>query len=239
MADIRLFRSHPHDCGYFSERQAQDLVVDPEWLPDTENYSLLSQHGFRRSGSYIYQPKCNDCNACIASRIPVKRFQPNRSQKRCLKTNIDCHVNVAPAKFKTEHLELYNHYQSTRHSGGSMENASEKSYQDFLFNAWADTQLLEIYNGDKLLAVAVTDVLVDGLSAIYTFFDPEQSARSLGKLAVLQQIAMTQALNKDFLYLGYWIAESNKMRYKTDYRPIQLLQGSQWCEYQRNDLLPD
>jgi arginyl-tRNA--protein-N-Asp/Glu arginylyltransferase len=225
---LGFFTTPPHDCGYLPGRRAVTLFVDPRMRPDTPTYSLLSQHGFRRSGGHIYRPKCPSCNACVPIRVPVAEFKPRRAHRRNLRLNADLSVHARDPVFDPLHFNLYYRYITARHTGGGMENPDPDSYMDFLTANWATTTFYEIRCENELYAVAVADHLDDGLSAVYTFFDPTMRQRGLGRYAILQEIAIAQALGLKWLYLGYWIDECRKMSYKTEFSPYQCYVNGAW-----------
>lgn len=229
-ANFQLYLTNPHACSYLPEQGARTLFVDPNVPIDREHATWLQQVGFRRSGRYFYRPACRDCKRCVPVRLPVADFQPNRSQRRNLKRNRDLKPILREPVFDQEHYELYRRYLLTRHGDGDMaEDLSEDSYRNFLLAPWAgQSQLLEVRDHGTLVGVAVSDRLGDGLSAVYTFFDPEQARRAPGTFAVLLQIEQARRLGLSYLYLGYWIAASRKMAYKTDFRPIETWDGQRW-----------
>lgn len=227
---LLLFASPPHPCGYLKSQTATTVFADPRAATSTAMYTVLSQHGFRRSGDHLYRPQCAECAACVPVRIPVNRFRPRRGQLRVLKRNRDLEAVVHDGQFEGDHFELYSRYMRARHRGGSMDNPTPKQYREFLSSSWANTQFYEFRLSGRLAAVAVFDRLHDGLSAVYTFFDPDLAQRSLGVYAILWEIQHARRLGLDWLYLGYWIEASAKMRYKEDYRPQQRLLGGGWVE---------
>ncbi|KAA3621539.1 MAG: arginyltransferase [Proteobacteria bacterium] len=216
-----LYQTAPHPCPYIEENTAVNLILDPHYPVTNSLYGRLLQHGFRRNGSLYYRPFCNDCSACISVRVPVDEFRCNRAQRRTLKRNADIETRLTPARFSDEHFNLYLHYQATRHTGDSMDDPDPDKYRRFLVDSEVDTSFIEFRKDGELLAVSIIDVVDDGLSAIYTFFDPDQPSRSLGTLAVLKQIELARDGGLDWLYLGYWIAASRKMAYKRKFRPLQ------------------
>ena len=240
---LGFFVTPPHKCGYLPNRDAVTIFVDPRRRPSNATYTLLSQHGFRRSGEHVYRPQCPDCNACIPARIPVAEFTPNRAQRRTLRSNAEVTMVAKPPTYHRDHFELYQRYINARHSGGSMENPDRDSYLEFLTCGWADSIFYEFRLREQLLAVAVVDHLDDGLSAVYTFYDPAAPARSLGRLAVIKQIELARALQLKWLYLGYWIEGCRKMRYKREYAPLEIFRNGQWGRLDAEDLcdaaLPD
>jgi arginine-tRNA-protein transferase len=172
-------------------------------------------------------------------RIPVRDFSPRRIQRRVLQRNADIQMHERPAAFDPQHYALYQRYTAARHEDGDMADASPTGYLGFLRADWCDTRFFEFRLGDRLVAVAVTDLAGDGLSAVYTFFDPEMAARSLGSYAILRQIEHARALGLPYLYLGYWIRDSRKMAYKAAYRPIELWRAARWQRFAAGDRLPD
>lgn len=225
---IKLFATQPHGCSYLPEQEAKTIFIDPELEVDQNIYTQLSDSGFRRSGASLYRPHCGDCQACISVRVPVAEFKPTRNQKRCLKRNSDVEVTAVTNIDSDEHYQVYEQYINNRHSDGDMYPATREQYQGFLTSEWGCTRYLEMRVEGKLIGVAVSDQLDNALSAIYTFFDYREDKRSLGRFAVLHQIERAKQLGIDFLYLGYWIKQCEKMSYKTQYRPIELLIEQQW-----------
>lgn len=227
-AQPTLYLSLPHACSYLPDRKATTLFVDPSYAVNSYLYQELLRIGFRRSGGLIYRPHCESCSACMPVRVPVNQFKPSRSQKRILKKNRELVVYPGEPDLKAEHFDLYRRYQHHRHPGSSMDNADPEKYIDFLVNQHLQTIFYEFRLEQRLLAVAVTDRLPESLSAVYTFFDPEESHRSLGGYAILWQIQEARRLNLESLYLGYWIEECQKMAYKADYRPLEAFAEDKW-----------
>jgi arginine-tRNA-protein transferase len=225
---VRLFLTLPHPCGYFAERVAQNLVIDPAAPQLPQIYSAALAQGYRRAGGHVYRPQCHACHACVAARVPVNEFVPDRSQRRCLARNRDLDVALAPARLDAEHFDLYQRYLNSRHAGGGMDNPEPEDFSRFLFTAWSPTAFLELRLRGKLLAVAVTDFAANGLSAVYTFFNPDQPARGLGTCAILRQIELARARHLAHVYLGFWIERHPKMDYKARFRPLELLGADGW-----------
>ena len=225
--EIKLYATHPHPCSYFGDREAQTIFIDPDMSPSPLLYSELSRRGFRRSGNHIYRPDCKRCKECIASRVPVMTFEASRSQRRTINRNADLSTEVLPAP-STQAYPLYERYINGRHRDGDMFPPSREQFDSFLGESSATTAYVHFYAEGALVAVAVTDILDDGLSAIYTFYDPDLNKRSLGVYGILWQISHAKSLNLPYVYLGYWIRDCQKMAYKTDYRPIELLINSRW-----------
>lgn len=225
-----FFASPPHACSYLPGKQAVTLVADPQAVIQPGVYAELIDYGFRRSGNYLYRPRCPDCEACVPVRIPAARFAPHRRHRRTWRRNADLRVMATPAGYREEQFTLYRRYVRSRHPNGGMDEADPRRYLEFLTADWCDTVFYEFRDGRRLLAVAVADLLPQGLSAVYTFFDPDEKARSLGVHAVLWEIVETQRRRRAWVYLGYWIRECQKMSYKADYRPLQMFRHGRWVE---------
>lgn len=227
---VLFYVSPPHPCSYLPNEESVSLFADPYGFMSTELYSRLIDKGFRRSGKHVYRPHCPHCNACVATRIPASSFRPNRSQRRNWRNNQDIEVIQRSSDYCDEHFQLYRRYINTRHAGGDMENPTPHAYRSFLRCSWADTLFLEFRADERLLGVAVCDVLQRGLSAVYTFFDPEHAKRGLGTFAILWLISESQQRGLNYVYLGYWIAENQKMSYKSRFRPIECFIEGRWAK---------
>ena len=225
---LRVFHTGDHACAYWPERVARDLVLDPrdERLPQL--YAPALAAGFRRSGDIVYRPHCRGCRACVAVRLPVADFVPDRSQRRCLARNADVDVRIVQAQRSEEQLALYRRYLQARHLGGGMDDHGALEFDQFLVGNWAEGRFLEFRVDGRLLAVAVTDLTADALSAVYTFYDPDAAPRSLGTFAILQQVAWAKREGRSYLYLGYWIAGHPKMEYKRRFQPLEGFDGRSW-----------
>ncbi|MFI3196995.1 MAG: arginyltransferase [Methylococcaceae bacterium] len=230
MTSIPLFLSQEHPCGYLDDEKAQSLFVHPGYPVTSSIYAQLIAQGFRRSGDEIYTPHCPHCSSCISVRLPVNKFKPSRSQKRCLSKNTSTQVIVKPAVFEQAHYDMYLRYQAIRHSDSSMATASPDEYLNFLGSSWCNTRFVEFSINNELAGVAVIDQFEQAWSAVYTFFEPKFKDYSLGVYAVLWQIEQAVLQQKEFLYLGFWIQACKKMAYKSDYQPLQLLIDKQWLE---------
>ncbi|MEZ5573230.1 MAG: arginyltransferase [Halioglobus sp.] len=228
LRDLKVYTTYPHTCSYLQDQEATTLFVDPRQPVDQKLYSKLSVLGFRRSGNHIYRPHCAQCNACVPARIQVATFEPRRGQKRVWRGNQDLRVVCTDDINDDDAFDLYHRYISLRHSDGDMYPPDREQFQAFLNSVWDCTQYYRFYDGGRLIAVAVVDKLEDGFSAIYTFFDPQESKRSLGAYAILWEIEHARAMGLEYLYLGYWIRECQKMSYKSDYRPLQVYTNSRW-----------
>ncbi|MFI4969389.1 MAG: arginyltransferase [Lysobacterales bacterium] len=227
---VRLFQTLPHPCGYFGGRTAQNIVIDPSAPQLPAIYDLAVQRGYRRAGGHVYHPQCGGCRACIACRVPVARFRPDRSQRRCLARNADLAVTLAAAGYTDEYFTLYRRYLGARHPGGGMDDARPEDFARFLYTAWSPTRFIEFRHGGRLLALAVTDFCAAGISAVYTFFDPECEDRGLGTFAILTQLRLAHEKSLAHVYLGFWIEGHPKMQYKARYRPLEVLHEGNWRE---------
>ena len=236
-SDLKFFISTPTPCGYLKDRDSVSLFADPKFPFSPAVYDLLIDHGFRRSADYVYRPHCPNCNLCVPVRVPVDQFQPSRSQKRVWNRNQDLQVTTHKLSLKQEHFDLYQKYQSQRHSDGEMARHDIDRYFEFLDSEWSETLLVEIREREKLIGVAITDVVRRGLSAFYTFFDPQQEQRSLGTFAILWQIEFAKRLKLPWLYLGYWISETRKMNYKTRFLPLEIRVNDEWQLITKQDIL--
>jgi arginyl-tRNA--protein-N-Asp/Glu arginylyltransferase len=225
---LNLYLTSEHECGYLPDRMATSLVPDPKVQMNQELYSQLIKLGYRRSGEYIYRPHCNGCTECQPCRVPVKLFTPKRSQKRCLKTNSDLTTDIVDASYSDEHFQLYQSYINSRHADGQMVDPDPEDFSHFLLNEWGKTSFIEIRKKRRLIAVAVTDHTLAGLSAVYNYFDPVEEKRSLGTYCILQQIQQAKRQQHDHLYMGYWIEQSQKMSYKSNFQPLEIFANNSW-----------
>ncbi|MCB1907554.1 MAG: arginyltransferase [Rhodocyclaceae bacterium] len=235
---LQFYATGPYACSYLSERIARSQVATPGHLIDTPVYSELVHNGFRRSGVFTYRPYCDTCRACIPVRIPVARFRPDRSQRRCLRANQALLASERPLAFSEEHYALYKRYQGSRHAGGGMDQDSREQYAHFLLQSNVETRIVEFRDPSRrgaLCIVCVIDCLTDGLSSVYTFFDPDLDRLGLGTYGVLWQVEACRQLGLSYLYLGYWIRDSRKMSYKARFHPLEGRVGGLWRELTRRD----
>ncbi len=225
---LQFYATTAYPCGYLPGRQAQSLIATPHHLIDADTYSGLIQLGFRRSGKFAYRPHCEHCNACVPVRLPVERFGPNRSQRRAWRQHATLSATLMPLTFSDEHYALYAAYQTQRHDSGNEQDTVEQ-YRNFLVQSNVESMMVEFRQGGVLKIVSVVDLVRDGASAVYTFFDAQDKKASYGTYNILWLIEWCRGLGLPYLYLGYWIAESAKMAYKQNFLPQEYLVDNQWC----------
>ena len=228
MKSLQLYLAQEHPCSYLPGRSAGSVFIDPSTPVTAQLYGQLLEQGFRRSANNIYRPHCGDCNACVSVRIVAQDFVASASQQKVMRRNQDLSVRAVSSEFREEHYQLYQRYIEQRHADGDMYPPSIAQFKSFLTSDLELVRFYEFRAGEKLLAVAVTDVLPSGLSAMYTFFEPEDRRRSLGRYAILWQIQESLRLGLPYLYLGYWVQDCQKMSYKTQYQPLQGFINQYW-----------
>lgn len=230
LEQVKLFLTTEHICNYWPDRIARNLVFDPMSPALAEIYTQALNWGFRRSGDVIYRPRCNQCQLCTSVRIVVSDFQPDKTQRKCLRKNQDTDIRIVAPANTPEYFDLYLRYQKSRHRDGGMDDHTAVEFEQFLIGQWVNSRFIEIRlkASRQLIAVAVTDMTDDGLSAVYTFYDPDFAQRSLGTYAILQQIEWARRDQYRYLYLGYWIPQHPKMDYKRRFHALELYNGKEW-----------
>ncbi|MFT6255305.1 MAG: arginine-tRNA-protein transferase [Granulosicoccus sp.] len=228
LESLQFFQTQPHSCSYLENETASTVFLNPKQSIDRALYSQLSEYGFRRSGTHVYKPLCENCDACIPMRIPVNLFKPSRSQKRTWKRNKDLSIHRVDSIDTAEHYSLYEQYIRIRHKDGDMYPPSESQFKSFLGSSWHCANYYELRCDGQLIATTVVDTMDNGLSAVYTYYDPAEDKRSLGSFVILYLVEEAKRLKLPSVYLGYWIKNSSKMNYKSAYRPLEIQSGSQW-----------
>jgi arginine-tRNA-protein transferase len=227
LSALQFYLTSPYPCSYLENREARSQVATPAFLITPAVYSELVKHGFRRSGTFTYRPRCDNCHECTPVRIEIDKFASNRSQRRSWKQHHALEVTLHSLEDRAEYFPLYQRYQNTRHRDGGMDHDSPEQYRSFLLQSHVDSMLVEFREAGVLRMVSIIDVLADGLSSVYTFYEPNLAGSSLGTFNVLWQIELCRKLQLPFLYLGYWIRQSQKMAYKVNFQPLQgLVQGT-------------
>lgn len=225
---LRFYLTAPYACSYLPGREARSQVATPAILVDTVAFSELARRGFRRSGDFFYRPMCDDCHACRPARVVVDEFVPRRSQRRCLARNRGLDSRLGPLRFQEDHYALYLRYQAARHAGGGMDLDDREQYRAFFLSSRVDSALVEYTLDGRVVMVSLIDRLLDGLSAVYTYFDPVLRQASLGVFNILALIGLAREMGLPYVYLGYWVRENPKMAYKSDYQPLEVYRDGEW-----------
>jgi len=225
---LQFYATAPYGCSYLPGRVARSQVATPTHLIDADTYAQLVRAGFRRSGVFTYRPHCDACRECLPARVIVDEFAPKRAQRRALAHQNSLVAGKRPLTFREEHYALYQRYQAARHQGGGMDQDSRDQYAHFLLKTNVDSRLIEFREAGRLRIVCIVDMLDDGMSSVYTFYDSDQTRASYGSYAILWQIAHCRRMNLPYLYLGYWIPDSRKMAYKAKFRPLEVFRDGCW-----------
>lgn len=234
LTTLQFYATAPYPCSYLPGKIARSQVATPSHLIHADLYGELVNAGFRRSGLYTYRPYCDECRACIATRIPVAQFQANRSQRRSWKKHQGLEIRVLNLGYQEEHYELYQQYQITRHADDDMDRDDQDQYMQFLLQSRVNSRIVEFRDGPqdthpgKLRMVSMIDILEQGISSVYTFFDTTNPSASYGTYSILWQIRQALELELPYLYLGYYIENSEKMSYKAKFQPIEGLIDDHW-----------
>lgn len=231
LTELRVYLTQDYLCGYWNDRCARDLVLDPHDPTLSTVYEQALELGFRRSGRHVYRPHCVGCSCCQAVRLPVAGFRPDRKQRRLLRRNADLVRVVSPARRHPEHFQLYRRYLDARHPDSPMGGSQAEDFDRFLIGDWSPTRFFEWRLDGQLLAVAVTDVTPRAVSAVYTFYDPDHAGRGLGNFAILEQIDWARTHGREHLYLGFWLKQHPKMDYKRHYKPLERLHNQRWIAF--------
>ena len=229
---IKFKKSLSFPCSYIFGRTEKRLYVN---LNNSDNINFfvsnLTQNGFRRSYDSMYIPICENCNACISSRIDVKDFKLSKSNKRILKLNKDLTLKKKLESHKTQRFKLFKEYCSVRHKESPMVNMTQNDFETFFYKSRNKTQIFDLVNSsNQLYGTIFVDILQDGFSAVYSFFNPYEKKRGLGKLLILKLVSSLKSDDKQYLYLGYWVKQSQSMNYKLYFNNVELFSDGKWIK---------
>lgn len=225
---LQFYTTASYECSYLDKQIARSQVAVPAELIESHVYSHLVQLGFRRSGLFVYRPWCDHCQACVPVRLPVAEFKPDRAQRRAQKLHAGLEIRVLGLEYHEAHYLLYQRYQVARHAGGGMDQDNREQYQNFILKSNVTSFLAEFSLNNEVQMVSLIDQLDDGISSVYTFYNPDLAGASLGVFNILWQVALAKEMQLPFVYLGYWIDHCRKMAYKVRYRPIEGLLAGKW-----------
>jgi leucyl-tRNA---protein transferase len=241
----QFYLTAPSPCPYLMGKEERKVFTHIVGKRAREMNEILTQGGFRRSQTIAYRPACENCRACVSVRVLVDEFEPSPSMRRVLKCNLDLIGAVAPNRPASDQYSLFRRYLLSRHADGGMIDMTVLDYAMMIEDSHVETQLVEYrrrgpdtaINGrgrGDLMGLSLTDVLGDGLSMVYSFYDPEIDGRSLGTFMILDHIARAKALGLPYLYLGYWVEGSGKMGYKARFLPQERLAPEGWMRVERS-----
>ncbi|HJS79267.1 MAG TPA: arginyltransferase [Vitreimonas sp.] len=235
--NLRFFLTAPSPCPYLPGKRERKVFTGLDGLDAEALHDVLTHAGFRRSQNIAYRPSCDSCEACVSARVPAERFEFTRRWRKIMAKNADLARSLRRAEATEEQFWLLRRYLNSRHAHGGMADMSIGDYAAMVEETAVRTHIVEYRHtggakNGELVAAALVDVLGDGLSLVYSFFDPDEAKRSLGIYTILDHIQQARAAGYAHVYLGYWIPGSEKMDYKADFRPLELLLGGEWRPYE-------
>jgi arginine-tRNA-protein transferase len=226
---VKFYKTPPMPCPYIDGKQEQLIFTRLDRTHGDALHDVLAGAGFRRSHGIVYRPECEGCAACVPVRVRAREFRMRRSLRRVASRNGGVSSAVVESVATAEHFNLFARYQDSRHGDGSMASMDFEDYRAMVEQSPVATMLVEYRDGDGgLFGAALTDRLNDGLSMVYSFFEPDKLQRSPGTFIIVEHVRLALSLGLGYLYLGYWIAGSAKMAYKERFRPLEILDRSGW-----------